>query len=795
MKKLILAFILLGSVMMYAQNQKITVSGTVLNSVNNAPIEFATIVVLEAKQRAFSDRNGKFSLELTEPGEYTIIVNSDGLKFIQKKITINSDYNETFRLEPLSIKGSALTITAKKEKQAISRRTMTQEDMKETPASFGDSISALTSLPGVERTSGFFGPLQIRGADAFNNRYYIDGMPIDNPMHMMGLHSVISNDLIQEIDLYSSSFPVNFGEASAAVISINTIDTVDEFSGVIDISILSSALLFKIPVTKEEFIDGEMKKVNTGYTILSGRIGYLSLILPRVAELFGNESPFVADYGDYQLKTKYYFNKNHAVRLLAIGAADKAALDTDGLVNVEDGDDPLMGNLKLTSDTAFNNLGLYYDYNKGKISNTIFTYFSASLNRAYIFSDSGDAPEWMKEYDVKNTPYIVSLKDDFSFEWWSNKSTLDMGLGFTNYYFVVDGKKIEITDFSEPFDPYNDITLKDYKKNVTNKTINAYVDNKLTLGGMKLNTGVRSDYLLRTSQATLDPRLMASYTFKSDTTLSYAGGKYSTFFQVNPSYFQQMPNLSEEEKYTKPAEAYHNALGIEQLHKLFTFSIEGYYNLFTNEPVFFSREVDGEMRYGETSGRMITYGAEIMVRKDREENTNGTFGWMSYTYNISKYKSGISDPLYADKYYDTYQTSSSQRDHALKLVAGYRYKKHTFSGRFQLLSGNYYTPIIDDDGGMTLPSGIVRYGEVYSDKINSKQLPFDHRLDLRYSYLASPSWGNVKWYIEVIDVYGPALEREIFEDWKYNQQYSDKNPVMETEKGFPMPNFGVEIKF
>ncbi|MBN1500852.1 MAG: TonB-dependent receptor [Spirochaetes bacterium] len=795
MKKIFLLIVFMFSAVLSAQTAKITFSGTVLNSIDKTPVEFASIVILETKSRAFSDRYGKFKIEISEPGEYTVIVNSDGLKYIQKKIKVTSDYNETFLLEPLSISGSALTITAKKEKQTISRRTMTQEDMKETPASFGDSISALTSLPGVERTDGFFGPLQIRGADASFNRYYIDGMPIDNPMHMLGLHSVISNDLMEEIDLYSSSFPVNFGDANAAIININTIDTVDKFSGVVDISLLSSALLLKMPIKKYEMVDGEMQKVNTGYTILSGRIGYLSLILPRLAELFGNESPFVADYGDYQIKTKYYFNKKHAVRLLAIGAKDKTAVNTESLVDVEEGDDPLMTDLQMSNDTSFNNIGLYYDYKSGKITNTLFSFVSVSNNRTFLYSGSADAPQWLKDFEINNTPYIVSVKDDLSFEWWKNISSLDIGLGYTYYYFTVDGKSLVVDNYSEPFNPYDDISTRDYSKNVANQIVNGYADNRIKIGGLKLNTGVRSDYLKRTGQATFDPRIMTSYTFASDTTVSYAGGRYSSFFQVNPMIFQSMPYLSEASDDVEPTVAYHNALGVEQLYKLLTFSVEGYYNIFTNEPVYFSREVDGVMRYGETTGRAVTYGTEIMIRKDRQEKSNGVFGWMSYTYNISRYKSGISDPLYADAYWDKYKTSDAQRDHALKLVAGYRLGKHTFSGRFQLLSGDYYTPIVGSEKQTLLPSGTIRYGEEYSTDINSKQLPFNHRLDLRYSYLSSYSWGNVKWYIEVIDAYGLFVERELFEDWKYNEPYSDSNPSMYKEKGFPIPNFGVEIKF
>ena len=61
---------------------------------------------------------------------------------------------------------------------------MTVEDMKEVPGSLGDSISALTSLPGIIRGfGGFFGPLVIRGANPSSNNYFVDDIPMDNPLH------------------------------------------------------------------------------------------------------------------------------------------------------------------------------------------------------------------------------------------------------------------------------------------------------------------------------------------------------------------------------------------------------------------------------------------------------------------------------------------------------------------------------------------------------------------------------------------------------------------------------------
>jgi hypothetical protein len=150
---------------------------------------------------------------------------------------------------------------------------MTVKQIKEVPASFGDSLNALTALPSVSRPMGIFGPLIIRGADEAVNGYFIDDIPVFNPMHFGGFHSVVNNDLIREIDLYFSAYPSQFANAQGAIININTIDEVDKAGGNVDVGLISASVLVKQPITETTYIDGKEKKENVGYIIAAGRVG------------------------------------------------------------------------------------------------------------------------------------------------------------------------------------------------------------------------------------------------------------------------------------------------------------------------------------------------------------------------------------------------------------------------------------------------------------------------------------------------------------------------------------------
>ena len=180
------------------------------------------------------------------------------VKRVKKEVSDKEIYkkqkSDDIELRPVIIKG----IENKRKKntfQDISRHSMTARDLKEIPASFRDSISALTALPGIIRAGGgIFGPLIIRGADMLTNSYFIDDIPINNPLHFGGLHSVINTNLISEIDVYSSSFPVQFGSATSAVISITTVDEVDQFGGYADISLLSTSVLVGMPILRDKTV-------------------------------------------------------------------------------------------------------------------------------------------------------------------------------------------------------------------------------------------------------------------------------------------------------------------------------------------------------------------------------------------------------------------------------------------------------------------------------------------------------------------------------------------------------------
>lgn len=704
--------------------------------------------------------------------------------------------------------------------QSISRQTLTVTDLKDVPASFGDSINALTALPGIIRTSGgIFGPLVIRGADAATNNYFIDDIPINDPLHFGGLHSVINTSFMKDIDVYSSAFPAGFNSATSAVINISTVDEVDEFEGIAELNLLSISTLMKAPILKNTSGDPRIGRPsgdsqdrnndseNVGYVIASGRYGFISLAA-KAAELVSDEEPdAVPEYWDYQFKTRYNLNAKNSLTLLLFGQSDifNDILDEEQL---EEGDDPLFEDSQFDSDVSSNSQGLYFDSTiSDTFKNRLVAYSNFRDTYSYLNFDAESAASWTKDIGAHYRSWILGMKDKFTKDFLSGHAQLRGALEYTYYRFNVKGKALIPTGVWDEFNLSDESLFDAYAldDSIENHLYGAYLESEITYRNLTVTPGIRSEYLTRMSSVTFDPRLRMSYRLDGDLTLSVAGGHYSYFFQTNPVYFSTNPDLAKiEHRIAKPEQAWHLSVGAQKEVALYTFKAEVFSNDYYNKPEPYPHyEADGTYLQGLCTGKLKAQGFELMIRKDSLDKRKGSFGWISYTYTRSKGKTGlptiegyagVAENSVGDEYGDVWATSAYEQLHNVKLVGGYRLGNHIFSGRLQYYSGFPYTPYIAGiyDTRYNDLTGENRYYPVTGAR-NSERFPDSLTIDFRYTRKKALSWGELSWYVEVINV--PVLKAKDTQKWYYDRPYEvGSNPAIKGDDG-PLPNFGVELIF
>lgn len=840
-KKFLFGIFFLGSISSYAQ-QPITISGKVLFE-SGKPIEFGTILIPEAKIKTRVSDTGNFQFVLPAPGTYTVQITGPGFKPYSQKTNFTGTQTKNFSVSLAVLKAKAVRIISERDIQKVSRNTLTVEQIKEAPATFGDSLGALATLPGVIRPAGFFGPLIIRGASDKGNRYFIDDIPVPNPQHFGGLQSIISNDLIKEIDLYSSAFPAQFGGAIGAVIDINTIDEVKNFSGVIDVSIISSNFLLKSTWggnqggdVKISSVESELEKKysrevlnaakllypyrksssdtngseklrkNPGYWIASGRVGYLSLLVPPIYKLItGKTLTQLPEYYDYQLKGKTFLDNQgkHSLTVLLFGSYDTLKFvrnlsDEEKKKAIEEGQDPLTSGFEISNDISSHSQGVYYEFKSSdKFNNRLILFNSLTYSKFFIDLNSvppgGNA---IGTINVLSKPNIAGIKEKVRLDWWEDYAQLRAALEYNLFYFSAFGQtqqqKNPNLGTGQP-DLADGSAFQTVPLNFDdlNHIVSGYIENRFKFSGLTFVPGVRADYLDRAKHTAIGPRGLVAYEFPSETTISAAGGLYHSFPQVNTFLFNQPFNQQPQvivADYLKPEEALHRTVGLEQrFTSLTSIKIEGFYNEFS-KLIESSFSVPGQ--YFANTGSSISKGIEVLLRKDAEDREAGQlYGWMSYTYTDAKKKLGtVTVPF------------QFEQPHSLKLVAGYKWGMHNIGSRFEYFSGFPYTPIVGgacSSGYTCTDSTNTRYSPAY-DSANAfgSRFPASHRLDLRYTQTRIYKWGSFRWYIEIINVYN--YEPKTQQKWNYNKPYGPgSNPVISTPNGAItlIPNFGLEWRF
>ncbi|MFB6262377.1 MAG: TonB-dependent receptor plug domain-containing protein, partial [Bradymonadaceae bacterium] len=174
----------------------------------------------------------------------------------------------------------------------------------------------------------------------------------------------------------------------------------------------------------------------------------------------------------------------------------------------------------------------------------------------------------------------------------------------------------------------------------------------------------------------------------------------------------------------------------------------------------------------DNSGRGRSYGLELLVR---HKPANRFFGWVAYTLSRSERW---------DRRAGEYVPFQYDQTHNLTAVAGYELPKNwSVSGRFRLVTGNPYTPVV----GGVYNADLGKYEKVFGRRNSRRTATFD-QLDLRID----KKWVFDRWelgaYLDVINVYNAKNQEGV----QYNFDFSERAPI----RGLPLiPTLGLTGRY
>jgi hypothetical protein len=687
---------------------------------SGAALVDARIVILESGTSGFTDSEGRCDLNVPAPGYYTFrIINGSEVRQVSKEVRFPGENLDLFAVARADTQtgpppGQGISVVGLADRTKLSRFRFSRDEIKRLPGVYGDSLKAIETLPGVTvappvgvlpttnilsnstvaglgvgppYSNSQNGVLVIRGAGARASQFYLDGLKVQYPFHLGDQSSVVNNDYIRTVDVYTGTYPARFGNATGGVISIEGPSKVEKGTAHINVSMFKSDAFYETPTFS-----------GMGYFVGTARQSYpnypLLLLYPDAIPANAK----YANYNDGQFKLGLNFDRSHELVFLYFGARDilDYARSVDQLSSDDQGgalgglgqiggaasggvsgsgnssgfDSNTDGRPPVGLDRGFHTQGLTYAYSHaGILRNRLIAQVSRFKEDFDLDFRSPLTGETIFGYEVMDVRREFQLRDEIQFELWRDHIVVNAGAEHNDYRWELSLRNFSPQQSVNPNTPdfievVNDLVESNrtfrslFDGDRTEFQLDAgYLELELAWWRFRLTPGVRSEWYSLSASTGVGPRAGLEFAIpESDTTLLAGAGRH---FNVPPG----LNYISEEagNPWLEMEEADRMAAGIEQkFGKLWLLKIEVFRNIFRNlvvedqyavipysprtnkrEQVQQTLDVINdpfENRYLNFSndGTGWSEGFEIYIKKTRPPRSSGWFGWISYTNSLTK---------------------------------------------------------------------------------------------------------------------------------------------------------------
>ncbi|MBN2524954.1 MAG: TonB-dependent receptor [Deltaproteobacteria bacterium] len=718
-------------------------TGVLVEKGSRRPIADTEVYIKDTDLSATTDADGRFAFYNLAAGTYEVVVPTTNYETYKTGNTIVEGQRTevTYYLVPRSHSAMEVVVRDKKVEKEVSRSVIHIEEAELVPGTGGDALKAIESMPGVARGMGD-GNIVIRGSNAEDSKFYIDGHEIYSIFHFGGIKSTYNSKLIDSFELMTGGFSAQHGLATGGVVNVQTrAPRSDRWGGYMDASLIDTSFLVEGPINDKMEVAVAARRSTT------------DLILKAIDlndKIDGLNFTTYPMYWDYQAKWNYRINKRHSLGLDIYGDKDGMALNLD---MVDDSDPNLTGAIDFSYQG--HNLFIHHRYDNGVISN----HLSPGV---YLMKDESIFGKYYFNGDYA----LFDIKDDLKIKLGKNH-TLGAGIGLTPRLAKLSANMIQPPkegDVAFTFTGNDPIRTNSKTGDLITS---AYVLDEMQIGNLLLVPSLRFDHESKLNTYGLGPRLGARYQIVKPFTLKASGGVY-----------HRVPDFDEFDEHfgnggLEMERAIHAVGGFEwAITDTIDLDIQGYYKWLDN--MVAARETDNGMRHYDNSGEGYVYGGEVMLRHNW---TNRFFGWISYSVSKSMRNDGPGTD---------YRPFDMDQRHNLIAVASWQFTKDWRLGlRFQYTSGEPYTRIrsriYNGDNGTYMPV----YNE---DSKNQDTRDAYHRLDLRLD----KQWVFNTWVLHTyLDVQNVYLHKNQV-DTMYNYDYTENVSITDLPI---LPSIGVTAEF
>ena len=295
--------------------QRHTISGYVTDTESGERLIGASVYDTASRQGVATNNAGFYTLTLPT-GVHTLQVSYVGYhSTTTRPITLISDttchiaLRSSTRLEEVTVLGQQ-SINSPQSAQ-MSAVDIPIAQIKNIPAIGGevDVLKAIQLLPGVQSGSEGSAGIYVRGGGPDENLIMLDGVPLYNVSHAMGMFSVFNADAIKNVTLYKGNFPARFGSRLSSVIDVRQNDGNSAFwHGGVTVGLLAAKMNLDGPIFTKAQLDslkqGLQPRAKTTFNV-SARRTYFDLFMVPILGLVSSTNSDMTMAGGY-----YFYDVN-----------------------------------------------------------------------------------------------------------------------------------------------------------------------------------------------------------------------------------------------------------------------------------------------------------------------------------------------------------------------------------------------------------------------------------------------------------------------------------------------------
>lgn len=665
-----------------------TVRGTVYENATGAPLEFATVTVVDAKPPigTSTDSIGEFSMKVPV-GRHNIQVSYLGYEpVVLKEVLVGSSKEVVLNIgmtESLTTLNEVVVTPHVNKAEPLNSmavtggRMLSTEEASRYAGGMDDPARLVSAFAGVSSNVGNNG-IVVRGNAPRSLQWRLEDVEIPNPNHFAdvttfggGGFTSLSSFVLGNSDFFTGAFPAEYSNALSGVFDMNMRNGNNQ----------KWEHAFKIGVLGiDASSEGPFKKGYNGSYIINYRYSTLSLLSPLLPE--------DADGTNYQdLSFKFFLPTKNAGIFTVWGTG---LIDKSGTKVEKDRD-------KWEYDQDMENQDVKQYMAAGGIGHKLNFDNSAFLKSTLAFTVSGldmhtermnrATDQLLKKDKIKNTYWNFVFATAFQKKY-SARHTNRTGIRLTGLKYDLDVRDAlnkdgnlqtlaDETGFSALLSAYSTSTFRLSSKWSANIGLNAQV---FTLNG----------------NYSIEPRAGIKYQFKSNQSLSLGYGMHSRLEMLN-YYFTKKDgeHINKDLDFTR---AHHISLAydlnIGENHHL---KIEPYFQYLYDAPIipdstycFINLQGGDDLFLSDklvNKGKGMNYGIDITFEKYM---TNGFYYMVTASLFNSRYKTDLG------KWYNT----RYNRNYAVNLLGGKEWmvgkSKQNMFGlnlRLTLQGGERYSPI------------------------------------------------------------------------------------------------------